>query len=197
MSSNVLTDNWTARQPAMQQGSVDVPLSRWVSHLSEGPESFSFCGLYPSMFTALKIKTEKFKYLYQFIKIIVINSLHVLTQITTFVKKCAYRCVYCREGSGLVLRSFSLVAPVGAGCYGHYWCWEPVVSPAILALRQHKHQYTGKGRFHPGISVKALLIPAGCLLTSTGLEFRGRVWVGTWTQESSLAGLTRDPEDQG
>lgn len=112
-NSNVLTDNWTTRQPAMQRGSVDVPSSRWVSHLSEGPESFSFCGLYPSMFTALKIKTEKFEYLYQFIKIIVINSLHVLTQITTFVKKCAYRYVYCREGSGLVLRSFSLVAPLG------------------------------------------------------------------------------------
>lgn len=75
----------------MHQGSVDVPLSGWVSDLHEFPESFSFCGLYPSMFMALEIKTEKFKYLYQFIKIIVINSLHVLTQITTFVKKCMYR----------------------------------------------------------------------------------------------------------
>ena len=74
---------------------------------------------------------------------------------------------------------------------------EPVVSPAILVFHQHKHQHTEKGRFRPGISVKVLLIPAGCLPTSTGLEFRGRVWVGTWTQESSLAGLTRYPEDQG
>ena len=27
-SSNVLTNNWTTRQPEMHQGSVDVPLSR-------------------------------------------------------------------------------------------------------------------------------------------------------------------------
>ena len=102
---------------------------------------------------------------------------------------------------------YTVVRGVGL-CYDPFpsqWGWmswallvlEPVVSPAILVFHQHKHQHAEKGRFHPGIRVKALPIPAGCLPTSTGLEFRGRAWVGTWTQESSLAGLMRDPEDQG
>ena len=57
--------------------------SRW------GPRELFILWIVSVHIYSTGIKTEKFKYLYQFIKIIVINSLHVLAQITMFVKKKA------------------------------------------------------------------------------------------------------------